>query len=168
MTSKSFEVSKLIFVLPAAKWYPPSACLWTADTRISRKATIADEYAGLEDFFVKYLGVKKPSVDTYIEELELLISNHDAPSITRARNLIKKIGSWRPQQPALKVLHRLKFLPVRGLDGVVTLNCVMDNFAIVDRKNYGDALRGTIPALDFSIEEVHELQGICALSASVR
>lgn len=147
----------MIYVLPEAKWYPPSACLWTADTQISGKAAIAGQYASLQDFLVKHLRVEEPSIGTYIEELELLISGRESPSIEKVKTFVKKIGSWKPQQESLEPLKLLKFLPVRGFDGVLTLKCAADNFAIVDRKKCGDTFRGTIPILDFSVEEVHDL-----------
>lgn len=131
--------------------------MWTADTQISGQVAIREQYAGLDDFFIRYLGVEEPSIDTYIEELKLLISRSSSPSIRIVKSFIKEIGSWEPQQPALEHLKLLKFLPVRGHDGALTLKSVADDFVIVDRKKYGDVFGGIIPILDFNIEEVHDL-----------
>ena len=159
----------MIYVSVRSRWYKPSSCLWTADTQISGQVPIGEQFAGLGNFFVRYLGVEKPSIDTYIQELKLLISRNSPPPIRIVKSVIKEIGSWKPQQPALEPLKLLKFLPIRGHDGTLTLKCVTDDFVIVDRKKYGDAFRGITPILDFSIEEVHYLAAfILALGLSDR
>lgn len=151
----------MVYVPVQDKCYKPSSCLWTTDTQISGQIAIREEYTGLEDFFIKYLGVEEPGIDTYIEKLKLLISRNLFPPIRTVKSFIKELGSWEPQQSALEPLKSLNFLPVRGvggtLDGALTLNCVADDFVIVDRKEHRDAFQGIIPILDFSIEEVHEL-----------
>lgn len=157
----------MVYVPVRNEWYKPSSCLWTADTQISGQVAIREQYAGLEEFFIRYLRVQEPSIDTYIEELRLLISHNLCPPIRIAKSFIQEIASRKPQQSALEPLKSLKFLPVRGLDGALTLKCIADEFVIVDRKKHGDAFRGTIPILDFSIEEVHDLTAfILALGLS--
>lgn len=149
-----------MYVPVQKKWYKPSSCLWTSDTQISGQLGIREQYVGLEDFFIRYLGVEEPTIDTYIKELKLLTLGDDSPSITKVKSFIKEIGSRKPQQPILEPLKSYEFLPVRGFDGILTLKCVADDFVIVDRKHYGDAFRGIIPILDFSIEEVHNLAAL--------
>lgn len=53
-----FENEDLIYHPQLGAWYPPSSCLWTSNTRTSRKVSIA-HYRDLEDFFVQCLGVKE-------------------------------------------------------------------------------------------------------------
>ena len=156
-------------MLPEAKWYPLSACLWTNETQIPGKAAIAGQYADLQDFFVNYLGVEEPSIDTYIEELELLIADGSSPPGKKLKTILKAIGSRKPQKSVLDRLKLRRFLPVWGVDGALSLKGVMDDFVVVDRKKYGDIFRGVIPSLDFSVEEVHGLESmILALGLSDR
>ena len=156
-------------MLPEAKWYPLSACLWTNETRIPGKAAIAGQYADLQDFFVNYLKVEEPSIETYIEELELLISDSDSPSVKKIQTVLKEIGSRKPEKSLLDRLKLRQFLPVWGVDGALSLKGVTDDFVIVDRKNYGDIFRGVIPSLDFSVEEVQGLKSmVLALGLSDR
>ena len=156
-------------MLPEAKWYPLSACLWTNETQIPGKAAVAGQYADLQDFFVNCLGVEEPSIETYIEELELLISASSSPPFKKLKTILKEINSRNPQKSLLDRLKLRQFLPVWGVDGMLSLKGLMDDFVVVDRKNYGDIFRGVIPSLDFSVEEVHGLRSmILALALSDR
>ena len=156
-------------MLPEAKCYPLSACLWTNETQIPGKAAIAGQYADLQDFFVNHLRVEEPSIETYMEELELLISDGSSPSVKRVKTLLKAIGSRKPQKSLLDRLKLRQFLPVWGMDGTLSLKGVTEDFVIVDRKNYGEVFRGVIPSLDFSVEEVQGLKSmILALGLSDR
>ena len=156
-------------MLPEAKWYPLSACLWTNETQIPEKAAVAGQYADLQDFFVNCLGVEEPSIETYIEELELLISVSSSPPVKKLKTILKEISSRNPQKSLLDRLKLRQFLPVWGVDGMLSLKGLMDDFVIVDRQNYGDIFRGVIPSLDFSVEEVHGLRSmILALGLSDR
>ena len=156
-------------MLPEAKWYPLSACLWTNETQLPGKAAIAVQYADLQDLFVNCLGVEEPTTDTYVKELEFLISGTSCPAIEKVKTIIKEIGSRKPHPPALEHLKLRQFLPVWGINGALSLKSAMDDFIIVDRKKYGNHFRGVIPSLDFSVEEVRGLESlILALGLSDR
>ena len=63
--SSEFEANALIYVPSRDQWYPRSSCLWTDQTVVPGKAAIKSDYSHLSDFFVKRLGVKKPSLGKY-------------------------------------------------------------------------------------------------------
>ena len=152
-----FENDRLIYHPRLGEWYPPSSCLWTSNTRTSRKVSIA-HYRDLEDFFVQCLGVKEPDINIYIEELKLLVVGNKRPSIETAKELIQYINSMGPRQEAIKELQNYPILPVKDVNGRVTLRRPSDAFAIIDRHEYEYLFSGKVPVLDYTKEEAHELQ----------
>jgi hypothetical protein len=155
--SAYFEVSLLIFVLPQKSWHSTPSCLWTDATRISGKVAIANPYAQLQDFF-QALGVKAPSVDMFVEELKALADGERVPTIEEVKHFIDEINRREPREGTLEELKSLNILPVKGINGDVRLRKCRNPFAIVDRLEYGKAFQGKYAILQFSLEEVHELQ----------
>ena len=154
---EQFENDCLIYHSQLGAWYPPSSCLWTSNTRTSRKVSIA-HYRDLEDFFVQCLGVKEPDINTYIEELKLLVAGNKRPSVETVKELIQYINSMGPRQEALKELQHCPILPVKDVNGQITLRRPSDAFAIIDRHDYEYLFSGKVPVLDYTKEEAHELQ----------
>lgn len=62
ISSSDFETNALIYLSSHDQWYPRSSCLWTDQTIIPGKAAIKLEYPQLSEFFLKKLGIKKPSL----------------------------------------------------------------------------------------------------------
>ena len=156
---EQFENDCLIYHPQLGAWYPPSSCLWTSNTRTSRKVSIA-HYRDLENFFVQCLGVKEPDINIYIEELKLLVAGNKSPSVETVKELIQYVNSMGPHQEALKELQSCPILPVKDVNGRVTLRRPSDAFAIIDRHEYEYLFSGKAPVLDYTKEEAHELQPI--------
>ena len=154
---EQFENDRLIYHPQLRVWYPPSLCLWTSNTRTSRKVSIA-HYQDLEDFLVQCLGVREPDINMYIEELKLLVAGNKSPSIEIVKELIQYVNSMGPHQEALKELQNCPILPIKDVNGRVTLRRPSDAFAIVDRHEYEYLFSGKVPILDYTKEEAHELQ----------
>ncbi len=145
--------------MPSQKqWCSPSSCLWTNNTPISGKFAIASLYSGLQEFFVDRLGIQRPNVGMFIEELLRLANGAQASPIRQVRELIKEISSQKPTREALNPLRASNILPIKGTDRQVSLQPAASRFAIVDRLLYGDLFRGEVPVLDFGLEAIHELR----------
>ena len=155
---EEFEKHCLIY-LPGREpaWHPPSRCLWTASTEFFDKFAISAIYDDLQDVFVKHLGISRPDMAMYIDELLRLIGCSDEPSVPRVKALIEEINTWKPDKDSLVALRSSRFLPVRATDGIVKLADLSAVFAIVDRRYYQDLFKTKIPFLDFDLEAVHEL-----------
>ena len=154
---EQFENDHLIYHPQLGAWYPPSSCLWTSNTRTSRKASIA-YYRDLEDFFVQCLGVKEPDINIYIDELKLLVAGNKIPAVETVKKLVQYVNSMGPSQENLKELQSCRILPVKDVNGRVTLRRPSDAFAIIDRHEYDCLFSGKVPILDYTKEEAHELQ----------
>ena len=167
---EEFEKHCLIF-LPGREpaWHPPSRCLWTTSTEIFDRFAISAIYDDLPDVFVKHLGILRPDVGMYIDELLRLIDCNDEPSIPRVKALIKEINTWKPDKDSLAALTSSQLVPVKGIDGMVKLVDITEVFAIVDRRHYEDLFMTKIAFLDFDREAVHNLAPfICALGLEDR
>ena len=148
----------MVYVAQQREWYPPSLCLWAKDSQISGKVSIATQYDGLEDFFLNGLKVEEPDVGMYVEELKLLVASDEIPPTDAVKELIKQINSMGPRLGALERLEMLPMLPVKSVDGQIFLARKTDAFAIVDHETYQELFSSKVPFLDYTKEEVHELQ----------
>ncbi|MCJ1354926.1 MAG: hypothetical protein MMC33_004916 [Icmadophila ericetorum] len=155
-----FESSSLVFVQPQNKWVSPSECLWTERTQISGKYAIKSLYAEHLPFFIAKLGVKKPDIRLFVQELKIRCENFDAnnPPIHEVRGLIEDLNELAPQRGDLDELLQCNFLPVRGTDDRLRLKSTAEVFAVADRVEYGQMFQGKLPYLDFSLEEVRVLR----------
>lgn len=150
-----FEDNSLIFVPSQNAWFPPSSCIWADDrTRIPQRTPISTPYASLQEFFCHVLQVQKPDLRMYVQEL-MQLSKDRPPSLFRIKESISLISTMDPSSKSLKSLRSANILPVRLPSGDVKLTNASVDFAIIDRKVYGEALQGQITTLDFSLNEVH-------------
>lgn len=154
--SAYFEVSLLIYVLPQKTWHSRS-CLWTEATRISGKVPISNEYAKLQQFF-QGLGVKAPSIEMFVEELKAMIEGERLPTIEEVKHFIDEINRREPREATLEELKPLNILPLKQMSGKVLVRNSHNFFVIIDRREYGKAFEGKYSMLDFTLEEVNELQ----------
>ena len=144
--------------MPASRsWLPPSACLWAIESHIEDKAAIAHHYPALEELFVDRLLVDKPSIPMLVEEV-LAIADQEPPRIQAIKDLFKELNYFGPHAPALDRLKGPPVIPVKGTDGLTRLAKATDAFAIVDRVQYMILFTNKIPVMDYSREEIHELQ----------
>ncbi|RYP78352.1 hypothetical protein DL771_000537 [Monosporascus sp. 5C6A] len=135
LVKNAFEVETLILARSGElTWCKPSQCLWSRPTPIRGKVNLSTEYnPSFEKFFVDILGVRR--LDASIVYSELLALSAEEATVT----------------------HR-PILPVRGVDGRVSLQTKNEAFAIVDRKRLGGIFRDDIPFLDFTTNEICQLK----------
>ena len=164
---EQFENDGLIYHPQLRAWYPPSSCLWTSNTQTSGKVSLA-HYRDLEDFFVQYLEVKEPDINLYIEELKFLAAGNKSPSVELVKELIQYVNSMGPRQESLQDLQSCPILPVKDVNGQVTLRRPYNAFAISDRHDYKYLFKGKVPILDYTKKEAHELQPLLSALGLVK
>jgi hypothetical protein len=138
-------------------WYSPSDCIWTGDDiQLPSKFSIAENYSALESFFCNILGITAPKLDEHIKGLKEVVES--SPSVERIKQMITNICQFNPTPKDLKPLLDCKCFPVTMPTGVVVWMDSKDNFAIVDRREYGRLFKKKINLLEFTLEEVHSFQ----------
>ncbi|TLD20697.1 hypothetical protein PspLS_08606, partial [Pyricularia sp. CBS 133598] len=140
-------------------WYKTSECLWSSPTTVQDKATLKDYYGSLEDFFTRILGVQMLTVDMVYNELKQTTAQE---RVERVKELIKSFSAQlqmdqEPQGDPDSLLDEVAFLPVRYPDGQVALESAETEFAIIDRQRLGELFQDKIKLLDYTFEEVHNL-----------
>lgn len=154
---REFEDSKLVYIPRTNTWLPPSACLWVNDKiRISGKASIAKDYASLEEFFTESLKVAKPEISTYVEELKSAAG--DVNRVNEIKGLMKHIISMNPKASGLQSIQRSPIFPVRLPDGQLSLSNTEADFAIADRQEHYDAFHSMVSVLKFSLNEIRDCE----------
>lgn len=152
----------LLYYPPNKSWYAPSSCIWAPDEiQLPDKISIATEYKSQRIFFQNVLGIKKPDLGMHILALQQrALEKSDKKGILRE---LKNICALNPVAAILQdKLSKCKFLPVCGPFQAVQWMDSTGNFAVVDRKEYGDLFKDKINMLDFSLEEVHSIKPILA------
>jgi len=67
------------------------------------------------------------------------------------------ICAFKPAPELLEELSACKCLPVKLLSGSIDWQDRSGEFAIIDRREYGELFTGKVNLLEFSLEEVHSL-----------
>ena len=145
-------------MLPQKEWHSQFECLWSESTHISGKFPIAAQYPDLRDFFVERLGVKMPTLEIHIEELQILCNNATDVPVEQIKGLLKEINLWQPVENNVQELRDKKILPAKTKHGRKILMSPMDTFAIVDRQKYGDIFTKKVATLDFTLEEIRSIK----------
>jgi hypothetical protein len=104
---------------------------------------------------VGLLLVKIPDLGLLVEELKRVAQS--SPSIYDVKSLIWQINSFGPSGQTLDKLFGFDILPVRKADGTLKLLSKSHRFSIIDRQHLGDAFKGKLDFLDFSLKEVRIL-----------
>ncbi|RYO85206.1 hypothetical protein DL766_007003 [Monosporascus sp. MC13-8B] len=157
----AFEVEALILARSGeVTWWRPSQCLWSRPTPIRGKVNLSTEYnASFEKFFVDVLGVRR--LEASIVYSELLALSAEEATVTQVKTLMWILNSQLEMEPldcSPQNLLQRPILPVRGVDGRVSLQPKDAEFAIVDRKRLGAIFHDDIPCLDFTIDEICQLK----------
>ncbi|TGO51966.1 hypothetical protein BOTNAR_0339g00020 [Botryotinia narcissicola] len=138
-------------------WCAPSSCIWAPEeVQLPGKISMATQYKKQRTFFQNVLEIKKPDLEMHILALQKrALENPDKEGILRE---IKNICALNPTGNVLREkLSKCKCFPVyRPSEEVEWLEST-SNFAIIDRKEHGDAFKNKINMLDFSLEEVHSI-----------
>ncbi|KAF1808780.1 hypothetical protein P152DRAFT_452583 [Eremomyces bilateralis CBS 781.70] len=152
-----FESDKLVYNFQDQTWHSPSTCVWANDTaRLPQKFSVATEYFAQKPFFRAVLGIEEPKLPLYIQSLKQEAS--ESPSSDSIKQLIRNICQFGPTASDLTILFDSKCFPVRLPDGTLAWMNGKEDFAIVDRQEYETLFRGQLKTLDFSKEEVHEME----------
>lgn len=114
-------------------------------------------YPDLAELFVDYFGVPKLNFELVYRQLVEIGSS--TPTISYAKNLL---WSLKPlltvdsgTRPAFTdEATSCRIFPVRMPDGSTRPLTALDDFAIIDRQHYADALKNKVKVLDFSLDEV--------------
>ena len=157
--SNTFETERLIYAPSESAWFAPSQCLWNSPVPIQGKAIIGNAYPdGLKPFLVERLKIAPAVLSTIVEGLCSLARGN--PSLAKVKEMLWAINNMDPRKGDLESMVECSILPVRGdrsgSESVTFRNC-HDNFVVTDRVKLGEVFRGHIGFLDFSLEEVRQL-----------
>ena len=92
----------------------------------------------------------------HVVALEQKASEH--PDRREIMQEMMNISAFSPTSEAVKDLSDTKCLPVKLPSGEIHWLSKRGSFAIIDRREYGEAFAGRINILDFSLEEVHSIR----------
>lgn len=160
----AFADSCLIYAPGESGWFLASECVWAnSGIHFADRASIADEYAELEDFFKDMLGVKPPDISMHVEALTVLGTPPSgglfggagfSRSHARIKESIILISSLNPTSLDLERLSAIDIFRVRLADGTFLWTRQGFDFAINDRGHYAEAFKDLAAILDFTLEEV--------------
>lgn len=104
------------------------------------------------------MGVSPAAIDTLVQGLYTLAS--EQPSLVGIKQMIIAINDMTPSREDLNLLISRRVLPLRNVVGneVLRLRSSEDDFAIIDRRKLENIFRDHTQLLDFSLEEVSQLQ----------
>ncbi|KAF7906551.1 hypothetical protein EAF00_000830 [Botryotinia globosa] len=152
-----FEFRNLLYNPPSRSWCAPSSCIWAPEeVQLPGKFSMATQYKKQRTFVQNVLEIKKPDLEMHILALQKrALENPDKEGILRE---IKNIRALNPTGNVLREkLSKCKCFPIYRPSQEVKWLDSTGNFAIVDRKEHGDAFKNKINMLDFSLEEVHSI-----------
>lgn len=112
----------------------------------------------MEPFFQNRLRISPASLSTLVEGLCSLADGQ--PSIDHVKEMIWAISAMNPETSDLIPLVPCNILPVKRVrhgSAEVSLQNCGSNFTVVDRTKLADIFRGHVGFLDFSLEEVRQL-----------
>ncbi|KAF2103412.1 hypothetical protein NA57DRAFT_31443 [Rhizodiscina lignyota] len=152
-----FEDRKLIYDSRNLTWHAPSSCIWAEDRiQLPRKVSLASAYKGYQSFFTKTLGVTKPNLQMHINALEQKAANE--PEKQDILQEMLNICAFNPTPDALKRLGNCECFPIKPQLGNLAWVNGSSDFAIIDRREYGELFSGKLKILDLTLEEVHSIK----------
>jgi len=138
-------------------------CVWAEDRiRLPGKVSLATAYKGHQSFFKQVLGISKPDLLMHILALEQKVADiPDNPDQEAVLEEMLNISALNPPPGALKRLADCKCFPVKLPlpSNSIEWHNRLDDFAIIDRREYGEQFGGKIRMLDLSLEKVHSIRG---------
>ena len=159
---KTFKRESLIFA--AGKWHNPSQCVWNSPVNISGRVRIHEPYPDLQHFFVDNLHVKIADLKMLIEEILILELLPEPLDVSEVKSITMAAGEMLGQGPNVQIskesLRSLKitnFLPVRSLDGSLSLARSDAEFFINDHDRFAAAFKNKLKFLDFGCDELISL-----------
>ncbi|KAK4235362.1 hypothetical protein C8A03DRAFT_36794 [Achaetomium macrosporum] len=158
--SQDFEDKGLILAVKNGQtgWYKTSECLWSSTTTIRGKVTLNDEYEELRDFFVDRLGVRTLTLQMVFDELLRTTPGTPVDEVKHTLWSFNALLQIEPDRPSPKRLLRARIFPVRCGDDAPVLKSTRTDFALIDREHLAEKFWGKINVLDFTLEQVRQLQ----------
>ncbi|KAK0611985.1 hypothetical protein B0T14DRAFT_531382 [Immersiella caudata] len=164
---KLFRDNELIFFRGDEDytWYGTGECLWSSGTGVQGLVNLAQLYDhDLETFFVESLQVTRLTAQLIYDEL-LTLSDKQG-TIETVQHVKRQLLAFSSllqeetlsQAPAPSPLVEKPILPIRQTNGKVLLLPASAGFTIVDRAGPMAQFRDVVKTLDFTMEEVHELE----------
>ena len=155
----AFNDDELVYNPKNQSWYSPSLCIWAEDQiQLPGKISIATTYKQLRSFFVNTLSVRQPNLRMHIHSLkQKALENPDKGEIMQE---MLNICAFKPKPKSLEELSACKCLPVKLRSGTIDWQDRSGEFAIIDRREYGELFSGRVNFLDLSLEEVHSLRSL--------
>ncbi|KAK0648252.1 hypothetical protein B0T16DRAFT_407934 [Cercophora newfieldiana] len=168
---KSFRDECLIFVAgdddddgKGGRWYSTKECLWSPGSGVQGLVNLAKIYdPNLEPFFVEALQVTRLTAQLLFDEL--LTLSDEEPAVDHVKQQLLTFSSLlREAEPgdlsaaaAPQRLLEKPILPIKHT-GDVSLLPATTGFTIIDRAGPMKGFRVMVKTLDFSMQEVHELE----------
>ncbi|KAK5657900.1 hypothetical protein OQA88_2449 [Cercophora sp. LCS_1] len=146
-------------------WHKTGECLWSAGTSVQGMVNLAEVYNhDLEAFFVESLQVTRLTVQLIYDEL--LGLGDKGSTVETVQHVKRQLlafssllqGKALSQAPPPGPLLEKSILPIRHTDGRVVLCPASVGFTIIDRAGPMARFRGMVKTLDFTMEEVHDLE----------
>ena len=167
---KSFRDECLIFVAgddddgEGGLWYSTEECLWSPGTGVQGLVNLAEIYdPDLESFFVEALQVTRLTTQLLFDEL--LTLGDEEPAVDHVKQQLLTFSSLlREGKPddlsaaaPLRLLEK-PILPIKHTSGNVSLLPARTGFTIIDRAGPMVGFLVMVKTLDFSMQEVHDLE----------
>ncbi|KAL2132354.1 hypothetical protein VTI74DRAFT_3925 [Chaetomium olivicolor] len=158
--SQEFEDKGFIFAIKngLSGWYKTSECLWSSTTEIRGRVTLNDDYEDLKDFFVDRLGVSTLTLQMVFDELLRTTPRTPVREVKHMLWAFNSLLQTEPVRPPSKRLLKARIFPVRCGDEAPVLESTRTDFALIDREHLAEKFRGKINVLDFTLEQVRQLQ----------
>ncbi|KAK0742653.1 hypothetical protein B0T18DRAFT_168089 [Schizothecium vesticola] len=143
-------------------WHTTEECLWSAGAGVQGLVNLSQVYGhDLEAFFVESLQVTRLTVRLVYDELLTLgdkqtTAEHAKQQLLAFSSLLRE--ETLGEAPAPAPLLEKPILPIRHNDGKVLLLPASTGFAIIDRAGPMAQFRDLVKTLDFTMEEVHDLE----------
>ncbi|ROW15001.1 hypothetical protein VPNG_03422 [Cytospora leucostoma] len=158
----AFEEEALIF-LPSDRrtpWYKVSQCVWSTAASLRGKISLNQDYEDLEEFFVKFLGVKPVDIRMAIDELKEVTSRND-PMVQEVKDSIWTVNSLldtEKQPPKPGNLLECRIFPIRYPRGDIKCDTKAAEFFVIDREPLRRSFESMVKLLDFTLDEVVQLR----------
>lgn len=133
--------------------------MWSTVTNTRGIVTLKDLYKDLQDFFVELLGVQTLTAEMVYSKL--LEQGRAMTPINEVKDTIWLLNSYLQSEedpPSSTSLLESRVFPVRYPNGVVELRSSTVDFTISDRKHLSQYFFDKALFLDFSTEEVLQLE----------
>lgn len=159
-----FEYHSLVYVasndLKPPSWHRPSRCCWPVDARFGNKVSLDQDYMELQWLFVRVLDLKALTLKVAVDQLneagcrQIVSVGAIKTHLVTVNSLLRSAKD--AQQPKLN--REARIFPVKYPKGGVQCVSAQVEFSIVDLEFMRSLFEDDVKFLDFSLEEVYQLQ----------